>query len=95
MALDTETVKHVARLSRLKINQDEIETVKNNLNGIFDFIGQLQEVNTEDAQPMVTSDQKGMPMREDVITDGNCVDKILANAPEKAENMFVVPKVVE
>jgi len=95
MALDAETVKHIARLSRLKIGQDQVETVQNNLNNILGFIAQLGEVNTDGVNPLISNDSEAMPMREDQITDGNCVAAILANAPEKAENMFVVPKVVE
>jgi len=96
MSLDLETVKRIGRLARLKVPDDQAETVRTNLNHIMDFIGQLSEVNTDNVEPMVGTGAKSMPMREtDDITDGNYVEAIVANAPEVAANMFVVPKVVE
>lgn len=95
MSLDLETVKRIGKLARLKVPDDQAETVRTNLNHIMDFIGQLSEVNTDGVEPMVGTGAKEMPFRQDAITDGNYVGAIVANAPEVAANMFVVPKVVE
>ena len=95
MSLDLETVKRIAILSRLKIDEGKLESVRDDLNNILGFIDQLNEVKTEGIEPMVGVGAQEMPMREDQVTDGDYVEKILANAPEKTANMFVVPKVVE
>ncbi len=95
MSLDLQTVKRIAFLSRLKVGEDQLESVRDDLNNILGFIDQLNEVNTEGVDPMVGVGAPELPMREDRVTDGGYVDKILANAPDQAGNMFVVPKVVE
>ncbi len=95
MSLDQEAVKRIARLARLKLSEDRLEPMLQDLNRILQFIEHLNEVDTSGVEPMVGVETQSMPMRKDVINDGNYVDKILANAPEVACNMFVVPKVVE
>ncbi|MEB3703150.1 Aspartyl/glutamyl-tRNA amidotransferase subunit C [Candidatus Bealeia paramacronuclearis] len=95
MSLDSATVKRVGRLARLKVPDEKVEPLRADLVRILKFIDQLSEVNTDAVEPMVGSGQRQMPMREDMITDGNYVSDVLANAPESAQNMFVVPKVVE
>jgi aspartyl-tRNA(Asn)/glutamyl-tRNA(Gln) amidotransferase subunit C len=95
MSLDQEAVKRIARLARLKLSEDRLEPMLQDLNRILHFIEQLNEVDTSGVEPMVGVETQAMPMRKDAINDGNYVQKILANAPEVACNMFVVPKVVE
>jgi aspartyl-tRNA(Asn)/glutamyl-tRNA(Gln) amidotransferase subunit C len=95
MSLDQETVKRIATLARLKLSTDRIGPMQQDLNNILHFIDQLNEVDTSHVGAMVGGNRATMPFRPDRVTDGNCVDKILANAPEATCNMFVVPKVVE
>lgn len=95
MSLDLDTVKRIAYLARLKVDENRAESVRDDLNNILGFINQLNEINTDGVNPMVGVGAEAMPMREDKVTDGGVVDKILANAPEQAAHMFVVPKVVE
>lgn len=95
MSLDLETVKRIAFLARLKVEDEQLESVRDDLNNILGFIDQLNEVNTDGVEPMVGVGAREMPMREDKVTDGGYADKILANAPDQAAQMFVVPKVVE
>lgn len=95
MSLDQTAVKRIATLARLKLSDDRIGPMQQNLNRILEFIDQLNEVDTSAVDPIAGVNIPFMPMRKDAITDGNCVDKILDNAPEMACNMFVVPKVVE
>lgn len=95
MSLDQETVKRIATLARLKLSMDRIGPMQQDLNNILHFIDQLNEVDTSHVEAMVGGNRATMPFRPDQVTDGNCVDKILANAPEATCNMFVVPKVVE
>ncbi len=95
MSLTIADVTKVAKLSRIRFSQPELENLNKELNGILHWIDQLQQVNTDGIEIFSERDNKSMPEREDVICDGNCVEDILANAPESAHNMFAVPKVVE
>jgi aspartyl-tRNA(Asn)/glutamyl-tRNA(Gln) amidotransferase subunit C len=95
MSLDQTTVKRIATLARLKLNDDRIGPMQQDLNRILHFIDQLNEVETAHVQPMAGVNTPSMPWRPDVVNDGDRVNDILANAPETACNMFVVPKVVE
>lgn len=95
MSLDQETIKRIATLARLKLSTDRIGPMQQDLNNILHFIDQLNEADTSYASEMVEGHGAIMPFRSDQVTDGDCVDKILRNAPEVTCNMFVVPKVVE
>lgn len=95
MSLDQETVKRIATLARLKLDAEHMGSMHHDLNNILHFIDQLNEVDTSHTQEMVGGNRAIMPFRPDQVTDGNYVEKILANAPEMTCNMFVVPKVVE
>ncbi len=95
MSLNQETVKRIATLARLKLSPEQSESMEQDLNRILSFINQLDEVDTSHIDAMAGVNTPSMPMRQDVVDDGNCIEKILANAPEVACNMFVVPKVVE
>ena len=95
MKVDQETVRHIARLARIKISDKEAESLESELSTILEWIEQLNEVNTEniDARNRVIS----MPMKKrmDEISDGGYPDDLLENAPERSDNFFAVPKVVE
>ena len=95
MAIDAATVKKVARLARIKEPEARLEPLARELNAIIAWIEQLNEVNTDGVEPMTSAVATPLPMREDVVTDGGAVDKVLANAPKAAKGFFVVPKVVE
>jgi aspartyl-tRNA(Asn)/glutamyl-tRNA(Gln) amidotransferase subunit C len=95
MSLTRETVMKVAKLARIRLEEPEIDAMKEEINGILTWIDQLQQVNTDGVD--IFSDQQDQHLKEraDSVNDGNIVESILANAPEKAHNMFAVPKVVE
>lgn len=95
MTLTPETVKKIARLARLKINDDDIPPLCQDLSHILGWVAQLNEVKTQDVQPMTSVNVNAMPMRQDVVNDGQIASKILQNAPAAQMNMFVVPRVVE
>lgn len=95
MSLSIEEVKKVARLSRIKFSEADLAITQQQLNGILHWIDQLQQVDTTTAEIFSDKQENVMPERQDIICDGNIVEKILQNAPEKAHNMFAVPKVVE
>ena len=95
MAVDKETVRRVARLARLGIDEARLAPLAGEISGILGWIEQLGEVDVEGVAPMTSAVEAALPMREDIVTDGHYPDKIIANAPKTEDNFFVVPKVVE
>lgn len=95
MSVDTATVRRIAHLARIAVAEDEVEHLKNELNGILAFVEQLQEVNVEGVEPMTSVTPMAMKKREDVVDDGDIADDIVQNAPATEGHYFVVPKVVE
>jgi len=95
MSVDTTTVRRIAHLARIAVAEDEVEHLKNELNGILAFVEQLQEVDVEGVEPMTSVTPMAMKKREDMVTDGDIADDIVKNAPATEGHYFVVPKVVE
>jgi aspartyl-tRNA(Asn)/glutamyl-tRNA(Gln) amidotransferase subunit C len=102
MALDHATIRRVAALARIRVEEHEVEPLCQELNGILGWIEQLNEVDVSGVAPLsgATNMASGschqtVPMRADVVTDGGYPDKILSNAPERIGDFFAVPKVVE
>ncbi len=95
MSVDIDTVKRVARLARIAVTEDEASRMTGELNTILGFVEQLGEVNVDGVEPMTSVTPMEMKKRQDVVTDGNKADDIVANAPATDENFFLVPKVVE
>ncbi|TPW33628.1 Asp-tRNA(Asn)/Glu-tRNA(Gln) amidotransferase subunit GatC [Martelella alba] len=95
MSVDTATVKRVARLARIAVNDEAAERMTGELNAILGFVEQLGEVDVEGVEPMTSVTPMAMKKREDVVSDGNKAEDIVANAPESERNFFLVPKVVE
>ena len=95
MAIDKQTVKRMAFLSRLKIDEDKVEATEAEFNKIIDWAKQLDEVDTIGVEPLVSVNDTALVCREDEVTEGNQADKILANAQTAEYEYFVVPKVVE
>lgn len=95
MELTTKQVARVAALARIRVQDDELPAIGKELSGIFHWIDQLESVDVAGVENYTDACPQSVPERDDVVNDGNCVEAILANAPEKAHNMFSVPKVVE
>ncbi len=95
MAVDRDTVAGIAKLARIRINQAQCETLAGELNNILGWIEQLNELDTEGVEPMTSVVEIEAPVRDDRVTDGDCREKIVANAPEQAHGFFIVPKVLE
>jgi len=95
MALDHATVRRIASLARLRLEEHEVEPLRHELNGILGWIEQLNEVDVTAVAPLAGAAGMALAMRPDEVTDGGCADQILANAPERIGDFFVVPKVVE
>ena len=95
MALDKEIVARIAKLARLEITESDLEVMSQELSQILSWIEQLKEVNIEGFEPMTSVVEMDLKVREDVVTDGDQADDIVANAPERKDHFFVVPKVIE
>jgi aspartyl-tRNA(Asn)/glutamyl-tRNA(Gln) amidotransferase subunit C len=95
MALDKSQVAHIAALARIRLSEAELEPVAAELSKILEWVEQLNEVDTSRVAPMASVAASGLPMREDRVTDGNCREAVLANAPHSARGFFAVPKVIE
>ncbi len=95
MSVDLATVKRVAHLARIAVNEDEARRMMGELNGILGFVEQLSEVNVDGVEAMTSVTPMAMKKRTDEVTDGNKAADIVANAPNTDENFFLVPKVVE
>lgn len=93
--MDLQTVKKVATLARLQMNDAELEAVRVKLGNIMKFVEQLGEVNTDNVEPLANVVDIKLRLRDDVVNDGDQQKKVLANAPEQMEGFFVVSKVVE
>tara|TARA_B100000965_G_scaffold355137_1_gene332293 strand:+ start:407 stop:694 length:288 start_codon:yes stop_codon:yes gene_type:complete len=95
MPIDKDIVAKVSNLARIKINNDQLSTISNELESVIEWIDTLNEVNTNGVEPIANVSGQKLPLREDKVTDGGYSEKILNNAPEKESGFFVVPKVVE
>ncbi|MEZ5947415.1 MAG: Asp-tRNA(Asn)/Glu-tRNA(Gln) amidotransferase subunit GatC [Hyphomonas sp.] len=95
MSVTKEDVRKVARLSRIAVSEERLDEMVGELNGILGWIDQLNEVDVSDVEPMTSVVEAKLPMRDDVVTDGNIQDQVLANAPRTEDGFFVVPKSVE
>ena len=95
MSVDAGTVRRIAHLARINVADDEIEHLRGELNAILAFVDELAEVNVEGVGPMTSVTPMTMKKRPDLVTDGGDPDGILANAPSREGNYFLVPKVVE
>jgi aspartyl-tRNA(Asn)/glutamyl-tRNA(Gln) amidotransferase subunit C len=95
MSLDPATVRRIAKLARIRLDDAQVPQLQAELNGIIGWIEQLAEVDVEGIEPLAGAAQMALRLREDVVTDGGNPEAVLANAPDRAESYFAVPKVVE
>lgn len=95
MSIDRATAAKVAKLARIRVDEADLPALADDFNAILGFIEQLQELNVDDVEPMVSVTPMRLPRRADAVTDGNQQAAVLANAPDAREGFFAVPKVVE
>ena len=95
MSIDTATAAKVAKLARIRVEEAALPALAQEFNNILGFIEQLNEVDVDGIEPMVSVTPMRLKRRADGVTDGGMQDKILANAPDAREGFFAVPKVVE
>ncbi len=95
MSIDKDTVKHIAKLARISLDEKKINSLSKDLSSIMKFIEKLNELNTEKTVPLTSIINASLRSRKDEISDEKIRDQILKNSPEKNEEFFVVPKVIE
>ncbi|MEM1232968.1 MAG: Asp-tRNA(Asn)/Glu-tRNA(Gln) amidotransferase subunit GatC [Pseudomonadota bacterium] len=95
MAIDKETAAKVAKLARIRVEEDQLPALADEFSAIMGFIEQLSEVDVDGVEPMVSVTPMRLKRREDVVTDGSQAEAVLKNAPDAREGFFAVPKVVE
>ncbi|MEL6841384.1 MAG: Asp-tRNA(Asn)/Glu-tRNA(Gln) amidotransferase subunit GatC [Pseudomonadota bacterium] len=95
MSIDIETARRVAKLARIKVEDDALPALAGEFNAILGFIEQLNEVDVDGVEPMTSVTPMRLKRRDDLVTDGDQQGAVLANAPDAREGFFAVPKVVE
>ena len=95
MSIDKDKIKHVSKLARISVDEKKIDGLTKDLSSIFKFIEQLNELNTDNAEPLSSILNEPLRSRKDEVNDGKIRDKILKNSPKKNEEFFVVHKVIE
>jgi len=95
MEVDEATVRRIAQLARIEITDDEANSLKGGLSAILQWVEQLEEVDTDNVEPMTRVVPISLKQREDVVTDGEKAGDVVANAPMTDDDFYVVPTVVE
>lgn len=95
MPVDLNAVRRIAHLARIGVSDEETPHLQHEINAILKFVEALNEVDVEGVEPMTSVTPMRLPMREDVVTDGQIAQKVLANAPLSEDDFFLVPKVIE
>ena len=95
MSVSSEQVRHIAKLARIAMSDQEIEQLVPELNNILGWVEQLGEVDTDGVEPLTAVIEQKLRLRDDVVTDGDCRNDVLANAPDSQHGFFAVPKVIE
>ena len=95
MSIDKDTVKHISKLARISLDENKVESLSKDLTSIMKFIENLNKLNTDKTVPLTSIINASLKSRKDEVRDGKIRDQILKNSPEKNEEFFVVPKVIE
>ena len=95
MSIDLKTIKHISKLSRISVDEKKAEKLAGDLNSIFNFIEKLNELNTDNVEPLTSVAETTLKFRSDEVINQNIREQIIKNSPEDNEDFFVVPKVVE
>ena len=95
MTIDLKTIKHISKLSRISVDDEKAKKLAGDMNSIFDFIEKLNELDTNNVEPLTSVAETTLKLRVDEVKSKNIRDKILKNSPDENEDFFVVPRVVE
>ena len=95
MSIDKDTVKHISKLARISLDDKKTDSLSKDLSSIMEFIENLNKLNTDKTAPLTSIINASLKSRKDEVKDGKIREQILKNSPEKNEEFFVVPKVIE
>ena len=95
MSIDKNQVKKVAKLSRISLDDSKLDSLSKDLDSILNFVEELNKVDTKKIEPLSSIVEKKLEPRNDNINDGKIKKEILKNSPDKNEDFFIVPKVIE
>ena len=95
MSIDLKTIKHISKLSRISVDEKKAKKLEGDLNSIFDFIEKLNELKTDDIEPLTSVAETILKLRSDEVKSKNLRDQVIKNSPKENEDYFVVPKVIE
>ena len=95
MTINLKTIKHISKLSRISVDDKKAKKLEGDLNSIFEFIEKLNELNTDNIEPLTSVVETKLKLRKDEVKSKNIRGEILKNSPDKNEDFFVVPRVVE
>jgi len=95
MTIDLKTIKHISKLSRISVDDEKAKKLAGDMNSIFDFIEKLNELNTDNVEPLTSVAETTLKLRVDEVKSGNIREQVLKNSPNENEDFFVVPRVVE
>ena len=95
MSIDLKTIKHISKLSRISVDEKKAEKLAGDLNSIFEFIEKLNELKTDNVQPLTSVTETTLKLRDDEVKSKNLREQIIKNSPQENEDYFVVPKVIE
>ena len=95
MSIDKNQVKKVAKLSRISLDESKVESLSKDLDSILNFVDQLNKLDTKKTEPLSAIVDKNLEPRSDKVNDGKIKKEILKNSPDKNDDFFIVPKVVE
>ena len=95
MTIDLKTIKHISKLSRISVDDEKAKKLAGDMNTIFDFIEKLNELNTDNIEPLTSVAETTLKLRVDEVKSGNIREQVLKNSPDENDDFFVVPRVVE
>ena len=95
MTIDLKTIKHISKLSRISVDDEKAKKLTGDLKSIFNFIEKLNELNTDNVEPLTSVAETTLKFRTDEVKSKDIKDQILKNSPEENKDFFVVPRVVE
>jgi len=95
MTIDLKTIKHISKLSRISVDDEKAKKLADDMNSIFDFIEKLNELDTNNIEPLTSVAETTLKLRVDEVKSGNIREQVLKNSPDENEDFFVVPRVVE
>ena len=95
MSIDLKTIKHISKLSKISVDEEKAEKLAEDLNSIFNFIEKLNELKTDNVEPLTSVAETTLKLRPDEVKSKNLGEQVIKNSPQENEDYFVVPKVIE